>query len=96
MNKRERYYYNVGWRDGRHDEPLEDETEIDAGAPAAWQPIETAPRDGSQIIAVISRVYVSVVRWNDEYEQWEDGEDLLDFYDITNWMPLPSPPEGER
>ena len=65
----------------------------------AWQPIETAPRDGSRILAYQSSTGDCISEcW------WE--EDLTDFWagwvndfdsepSPTHWRPLPSPPEAE-
>lgn len=69
--------------------------------PDAWQPIETAPRDGSEILVgdfketdVEDHCY-GVVFWREG--KWTDGLGPAwawsgEFYP-THWMPLPSPPE---
>lgn len=66
-----------------------------------WQPIETAPRDGSDI-------QVSIFKWNDprfgrktviancdsdQDDEWydDDGDKI---HQPTHWMPLPKPPEA--
>jgi hypothetical protein len=68
-----------------------------------WQPIESAPKDGSAVLlcdfsegTYRTTEYPSVVvGW------WDDGEwrDMGDIgccgqynYDPTHWMPLPEPP----
>lgn len=69
-----------------------------------WQPIETAPKDGNEIIAADVRTgWVGCVQWGrTQYH----GDGWLDGYDfgnqssysskpqtgITHWMPLPEPP----
>lgn len=70
-----------------------------------WQPIETAPKDGTQILIWISaawtRAQVRLVHWYDEWGNWQEGADpdpLTDEYCgigsavPTHWMPLPNPP----
>lgn len=67
-----------------------------------WQPIETAPRDGTWILCLLDRVYADnnrqtcvVVRWLEsnriaDVGSWIDEEYS---YDVTHWMPLPEPPK---
>lgn len=69
-----------------------------------WQPIETAPKDGTVILAyrkdagIFEAHYVSpaeMIASDDEKLAWftTDGEDLTN--DLpTHWQPLPKPPEG--
>ena len=68
-----------------------------------WQPIETAPRDGTVFMAyrrdagILNIHYVSPADLNvgsDDYEcRWwtTDGQDLTSDMP-THWMPLPLPP----
>ena len=67
-----------------------------------WQPIETAPKDGTQILAFCpdEEPTCVVVEWlsDDHWSGWVFTDEVLS--DIspegpnpTNWMPLPSPPD---
>ena len=66
-----------------------------------WQPIETAPRDGSEFLAVVEVKNLYGLRWHERRVIWVDEEtgDLsedCDFGwsldDYTHWMPLPDAP----
>jgi hypothetical protein len=69
-----------------------------------WQPIETAPKDGSAILiwpaqsaltgSTECMIISYVVRWHDWKEAWIEasGEEYDTFYP-THWMPLPPPPK---
>jgi hypothetical protein len=72
--------------------------------PEGWQPIETAPKDGTRIIVAKQSGYVmawaSSAYWferqykdREKYSGWTDGFDTL--ATPTHWMPLPAPP-GEK
>lgn len=56
---------------------------------AHWQPINTAPRDGSEFLAWIPSGYHDVVFWHVLADHWTTGEDRV--YP-THWMPLPRGP----
>ena len=63
-----------------------------------WQPIETAPKDGTPILMWDGDM-IYVISWyvpqNTRYPaQWReaDGKRYCD-YDPTHWMPLPEPPK---
>lgn len=70
-----------------------------------WQPIETAPKDGTKFDAWADGGYritgvfwngtsYSVAWWNREYEI--DCTSPLASYDaLTHWMPLPAPPPSD-
>ncbi|WP_334154762.1 DUF551 domain-containing protein [Agrobacterium pusense] len=62
---------------------------------AGWQPIETAPKDGSEILALWKRSQIQsngygVVWFEDGSWRKFDYECLVS--DPTHWMPLPSVP----
>jgi len=66
-----------------------------------WQPIETAPKDGSRILAffpIINNYKILTVeflrhRW---YICPYDSEFEMMGGDPTHWMPLPNPPKQEK
>lgn len=65
-----------------------------------WQPIETAPRDGTRILIYSERRGVREARFHGGdvdhgfcfYDSIVGGGPLTVFYDVTHWMPLPPPP----
>ena len=75
-----------------------------------WQPIETAPRDETDILVAggthgnecVSCEFhgakftgVAIAYW-DKREKWFSGGEC-DYYHPTHWMPLPTPPTtGEK
>jgi len=70
-----------------------------------WQPIETAPKDGTHIL-VVSETGISVCKyscgnWNGLIDgdticyQEEQDDWYYDVYKPTHWMPLPEPPQQE-
>jgi hypothetical protein len=65
-----------------------------------WQPIKTAPKDGTPILIWHQSEGTHMVQWeevtNDERQKgWCDGwYDIGTFcYLATHWMPLPEPPK---
>ena len=69
-----------------------------------WQPIETAPKDGTGVLLYRNmpfssgEVYEVVsVYWAEWLENWRacGTEEVVDQYGepFTHWMPLPAPPE---
>lgn len=70
-----------------------------------WQPIETAPKDGTPVLLYFNgwdrptaRPTVYVGTWTTDFDG--DGEWYIDWGDLTqyhigpmtHWMPLPPPP----
>ena len=63
-----------------------------------WQPIETAPKDGTNILATFwlwdnpkKGRGMEAVSWDGE--AW--SSDAYPIYPPSHWMPLPSPPKGD-
>jgi hypothetical protein len=61
---------------------------------ADWQPIETAPKDGTWI-HVARDIHQGIAWWNSHSGHWTVGP-LIYFARPTHWMPLPDPPPSIR
>lgn len=77
-----------------------------------WQPIETAPKDGTDVLVMYMHIETQIVHnafWLDNenfpeqlsgwwsYDKSEVGRVLLDdWMTPTHWMPLPTPPAKEQ
>lgn len=61
---------------------------------ATWQPIETAPRDGQEVLLLISEYSHPVAGCYYHGERWRAYEFALSFHEskIIGWMPLPESP----
>lgn len=58
----------------------------------SWEPIETAPKDGTRIIAT-DGLDVDIVVFDKTYQQaWRCGADEAFALSAIFWMPLPKPP----
>jgi len=77
---------------------------LDAAAPASlasqWQPIETAPKDGTEILLCFGSDKNSQgllhARWHEPFPNWlavSYGREILDA--PTHWQPLPAPPKEQ-
>ena len=66
-----------------------------------WQPIDTAPKNGSPILVFWNYVLdgkswtcYAITRWDEQAHEWTDVEDSDDYFsEPTHWMPLPEPPQ---
>jgi len=69
-----------------------------------WQPIETAPKDGSAVMLIDERCEYLPDRWAIAYwrpDSWAndwrvcgaDGRDYQTDIEPTHWQPLPEPPK---
>ena len=60
-----------------------------------WQPIETAPKDGSDILIWQPKEDEQfVVYWDDVEDGWRFSPRHVLADEPTHWMPLPAPPGG--
>jgi hypothetical protein len=70
--------------------------------PDQWQPIETAPRDGTEFLTYAPgnahayynfdrRPALVISKWK-EGRLWQNRPDNMP----THWMPLPAAPKGEK
>ena len=59
-----------------------------------WQPIETAPKDGTDILVFCSTINQKemAVVWFDPFAGWINFRE--DSYAPCSWMPLPPPPQS--
>jgi len=65
---------------------------ITAALSAMWQPIETAPRDGTLILVNVKHIGADAVSyWGAGWRETSNGLMLRDA--PTHWMPLPPAPE---
>jgi len=69
-----------------------------------WQPIETAPKDGTEFMAWWEGEFEPKVRFDQEIERYEffgridyDQDGWSDEYikGPSHWMAIPTPPKGE-
>lgn len=73
--------------------------QADPIAAAGWLPIETAPKDGTEILIAGTYVllpdewvqFVDISRWFQE--RWDGFSPT--YYTVTHWMPKPDPPPRE-
>ena len=69
------------------------------GGMMEWQPIETAPKDGTFVTAAAESKtffrfpYPMKQRWNEEKGKWEANDGHTYDPQPTHWMPLPKPPK---
>lgn len=60
-----------------------------------WQPIETAPKDGTEFAAYDKATGTKHVTWWDIYDWYDPDQHYYSeapAFNPTHWMPLPAPP----
>lgn len=59
-----------------------------------WQPIETAPKDGTEILAYWEG-HMDVMSWDQDMENFTDdlGYTVRGNRQPSHWQPLPEPPK---
>ncbi len=60
-----------------------------------WQPIKTAPKDGTRVILFRPDWIESMVTgyWNKDFDDWFIPYNGSPFLSPTHWMPLPEAPK---
>jgi hypothetical protein len=62
-----------------------------------WQPIETAPKDGTPVdLWTAEDGRFADACWNSTRRRWETQWERLANSVPTHWMPLPPPPAAEE
>jgi hypothetical protein len=64
-----------------------------------WQPIETAPKDGTFVLCCHESGHINILQFNGNASDLSQPAWRKDCYSgqtfrPTHWMPLPKPPEG--
>lgn len=58
-----------------------------------WKTIDSAPKDGRDILVYDRQRYITIVQWDEYYSKWVVSDyDAFTACDATHWMPLPEPP----
>lgn len=61
--------------------------------PPSWEPIETAPRDGTEVL-VFHHGLITIAWWSSIFDEWQNACSADWCHEVTHWMPLPeAPPE---
>jgi hypothetical protein len=57
-----------------------------------WQPIETAPKDGREIVLSTDDGVVWIAKWSARTQTWDDGDFRDDIQGARFWMNIPELP----
>lgn len=70
---------------------------IAAWEKAQWQPIETAPKDGTWFLAREADDHLFTAAYHSEgYFMVKCGQPVVSVPEPTHWRPLPTPPEPDN
>ena len=63
---------------------------------AEWQPIETAPRDGTRVLTLYDKTEVSISSWVNANRRGDPNWPgyWSPAYRSTHWQPLPESPDA--
>jgi hypothetical protein len=60
-----------------------------------WQPIATAPKDGTRVLGTSEEEDYVYTMWYDlDVQLWVSPAVIDEYRSPTHWMPLPHPPKG--
>jgi hypothetical protein len=74
---------------------------VNGSAVVAWQPISTAPKDGTLILGIYAHdpadnePWYGLVRWTVGKDEWRDQFYDDEWMEPSHWMPLPASPAAE-
>lgn len=57
-----------------------------------WRDIDSAPKDGTEVLVTEVVYSPFVAYWSGTFKRWS-AEGSHDYCSPTHWMPLPPPPE---
>lgn len=58
-----------------------------------WQPIETAPKDGTWVLVRSGVKRTVIAKWSKDWGGWIVQYSAMGISRATHWMPLPPQPE---
>ena len=64
-----------------------------------WQPMETAPRDGTHVLVYSESHGIQKSHYDDFFKRWmiyqtaEYDNEFGELEGVTHWQPLPEPPK---
>ena len=64
---------------------------MEAPRKVEWQPIETAPKDGTPVL-VHDEGAIEIATWDSDSDAWRDCSGHKMWPSPQHWMPLPDPP----
>lgn len=70
-------------------------TSPDNGTIPAWQTMETAPKDGTDILIVTENREIVLCYWNNAFNIWY-CTDHRGYKNPSHWMPLPELPQIDK